>query len=276
MAYIKGIFIQDIYNNPSNGYMVGLIRVRESSDEEVVNRVLTFTGTFNELKYKQVYLMNGNFVTHNKYGKQFQVDTYELVLPTEEEEIIAGDLSKEMINTAKENLAKSGRTDVKFEIIDNLHLENLPKNYFDVVVARHTVTDPKQIYEVLKPNGYLLIRGVDKYDCHELKKIFGLGQAFNDITPISIIDYENVLDAKFRDVELVPIHEREYFKNEDLLYKFLLKVPILSDFSEENGDIQDFIKKSLDKEKLDLYVSKNTYPKGIRLLRRYYGIVAKK
>ena len=191
-------------------------------------------------------------------------------------EIIAGDLSKEMINTAKENLAKSGRTDVKFEIIDNLHLENLPKNYFDVVVARHTVTDPKQIYEVLKPNGYLLIRGVDKYDCHELKKIFGLGQAFNDITPISIIDYENVLDAKFRDVELVPIHEREYFKNEDLLYKFLLKVPILSDFSEEQGDVQDFIKKSLDKEKLDLYVSKNTYPKGIRLLRRYYGIIAKK
>ena len=85
MAYIKGIFINDIYNNPSNGYTVGLIRVRESSDEDVINKVLTFTGIFDELKYKQVYLMNGNFVTHNKYGKQFQVDTYELVYAIEEE-----------------------------------------------------------------------------------------------------------------------------------------------------------------------------------------------
>ena len=88
MAYIKGIYIQDIYTNATNGYTVGLIRIKESDIPEEVNRVVTFTGIFSELKYKTTYKMEGNFVEHNKYGHQFVVDSYEIVLPTEEEEII--------------------------------------------------------------------------------------------------------------------------------------------------------------------------------------------
>ena len=88
MAYIKGIFIQDIYTNSTNGYTVGLLRVKESDLPEEVNKVVTFTGTFDELKYKTTYKMEGNFVEHNKYGHQFLVESYEIVLPTEEEEII--------------------------------------------------------------------------------------------------------------------------------------------------------------------------------------------
>ncbi len=195
--------------------------------------------------------------------------------PSNVKEIIATDYSKEMIKTAKNNLKLSGRKNVKFKIMDNLKM-NVEKNYFDVVVARNTVTDPKQIYDCLKNHGYLLIHGVDMFDCHELKRIFGRGQAVNDKKPISIVDYEHVLDAGFNDVELIPIHEREYFKNRKLLKEFLLKVPIIDDFSEEDGDIKDFYKKDLEDDKLDLYIERNTYKEGIRLLRRYYVIVARK
>ena len=90
---------------------------------------------------------------------------------------------------------------------------DVEKNYYDAIVARNTVTDLKTIYESLKENGYVLIHGVDKYDSHELKRIFGYGQAYFDKKPISIVDYENSLDAGFKDVELVPIHSVEYFKN---------------------------------------------------------------
>ncbi len=88
MAFIKGIYIQDIYTNSTNGYQVGLIRVKDSSDEEAINKVITFTGTFDNLKYKTTYLMNGEFVNHNKYGRQFNVSSYEIVLPTASEEIV--------------------------------------------------------------------------------------------------------------------------------------------------------------------------------------------
>ena len=88
MAYIKGLFIQEIFSNPSNGYMVGLMRVKEASDVSQVGKVVTFTGIFNELKYKMQYKLMGELVSHSKYGMQFQVNSYEVIMPTEEEEII--------------------------------------------------------------------------------------------------------------------------------------------------------------------------------------------
>lgn len=190
------------------------------------------------------------------------------------QEILGTDYSEGMIETANKNLAKSGKTNITFRLMDNL-LMDVPDNYFDIVVARNTPTDPKQIYKCLKNNGYLLIHGVDKDDCHALKMLFGKGMQYNDIKPISIIDYENVLKAGFRDVELVPIHEREYYKNRYLFKEFLKKVPILDDFDETTNN-KDYYKKEIDDSLLDEYISRNTYNGKIRLLRRYYGIVAKK
>lgn len=190
-------------------------------------------------------------------------------------EILATDYSEGMIETALKNLKESGRKNITFRIMDNLNMD-VPDNYFDVVVARNTVTDPIEIYKCLKPGGYLLVHGVDKDDCWSLKMLFGKGQGFNDTKSISIIDYENVLKAGFKDVELIPIHKREYFKNEYLFKSFLKKVPIIDDFSEEDDSNKNCYTKEIDEKKLDKYISENTYNGRIRLLRRYYGIIARK
>ncbi len=190
-------------------------------------------------------------------------------------EIMGTDLAPSMIETANNNLIKSGRKNITFKVMDNLNM-NVPNDYFDIVVARNTVTDPKQIYKSLKKGGYLLLHGVDKYDCHNLKLIFGRGQAYNDQKAISIIDYENILKAGFKDVELVPLHVREYFKNKELFIEFLKKVPVIDDFSEELGDHKQYFSNNLNEELLDKYIKENTYNGKIRLLRRYYGITARK
>lgn len=190
-------------------------------------------------------------------------------------EILGTDFSEEMIKTANLNLKKSGRKNITFRLMDNLNMD-VEDDYYDVVVARHTVTDPKQIYKCLKKGGYLLIRGVDRDDCWSLKMLFGRGQGYHDTKPISLVDYENVLNAGFKDVELVPIHQREYFKNEVLFKEFLKKVPIIDDFSEEFGDNKDYYTDDLDEELLNKYIRENTYNGRIRLLRRCYGIIAKK
>ena len=191
-------------------------------------------------------------------------------------EIIGTDLSKSMIETANNNLKTSGRKNITFKVMDNLKMDVLD-NYFDIIVARNTITDPKQIYKALKPGGYLLIRGVDRDDCWSLKVLFGKGQAYTDNKPISLIDYENVLAAGFKDVELIPLHEREYFKNKYLFKEFLKKVPIIDDFNEINDDAgMGFYKKDIDDELLEKYIKDNTYNGRIRLLRRYYGLIARK
>ena len=183
-------------------------------------------------------------------------------------EILGTDYSEGMIETANKNLKKSGRKNITFRVMDNLKMD-VPDNYFDIVVARNTPSDPDQIYKCLKDGGYLLIHGVDKYDCLDFKLAFGKEPEENEA--ISVIDFKNVINAGFKDVELVPIHEREYFKNELLFKAFLRKAPILQDFGEKLEDCKYY-----DEKILDHYIRENTYNGKIRLLRRYYGISARK
>lgn len=187
--------------------------------------------------------------------------------------IIATDFSKEMISTAQNNLKKSNKKNIEFRQMDNLNMDT-PANYFDVVVARHTCIDAKQIYKTLKKDGLLIIRGVDKLDCWSLKSLFKKGQGYLDKVPISVIDYENIVKAGFKKVELIPIHVREYYKTKDDLIALLLKTPILEDFSQiENNKILRQ-ENYLDNELLNEYISANKTDKGILLIRRYYGITA--
>ena len=188
-------------------------------------------------------------------------------------EILGTDFSKEMIKNANKNLQKNGRKDVKFKVMNNLEMDT-PNNYFDLVTARHTITVPKQIYKTLKNDGFLIIRGVDKLDCWELKRMFNRGQAFNDPTPISLIDYEAVLNAGFRNVELIPLHVIEYYETKEDLYALLLKVPILDNISEIHNETYERL--PIENDIFDKYVANNVTEKGIKLIRRYYGIIAKK
>lgn len=189
-------------------------------------------------------------------------------------EILGTDLFEDMIKTAKENLRKSGRKNISFRTMDNLKMDT-PDEYFDMVVARHTCIDPVQIYKTLKPGGSLIVRGVDMMDCWELKRLFGRGQASHDEKPISRVDYEAILDAGFEDVELVPIHTREYYHTPEDLFGLLNRVPILEDFS-ETGSEEDFSHLKIEPEIFEKYVAEHRTPKGILLVRRYYGITARK
>lgn len=192
----------------------------------------------------------------------------------EVKEIIATDFSPEMIKTANKNLEASGRKNIIFRVMDNLKMDT-PDNYFDIVNARHTCTDAKQIYKTLKKGGKLILRGVDKMDCWDLKKMCKQGQAFKDSKPISVIDFENIIDAGFKDAELVPICVREYYKTKEDLYALLYKVPILDDFSEIDSN-KLFEHGNFDINIIEKYIKENTYKKGILLRRRYYGITATK
>lgn len=173
-------------------------------------------------------------------------------------EILGTDYSPAMIETANENLGKSGRKNITFRVMNNLEMD-VPEGYFDVVVARHTITDPIKLKKCLKKGGHLLIRGVDKYDCWALKLLCQNGQGFDDPVPLSIVEYEGLMRAGFRDVELVPIHEKEFFKTAESFKAFIHKVPILE---------------KIDDELLDRYIEENTFDGRIRLIRRYYGITA--
>lgn len=90
MSYIKGNYRRSIYSSPQ-GYHIGLFKVIDTDDEKLadyIDRVITFTGYFHELNDMDTYLFYGNLVNHQKYGEQFQVDSYERCKPEEKNSII--------------------------------------------------------------------------------------------------------------------------------------------------------------------------------------------
>ena len=188
--------------------------------------------------------------------------------------VIATDFSEEMIKTAKENGKKYADKKVKFTKMNNLEM-NFPKETFDLISARHTIINAKQIYDCLVAGGTIVIRGVDKKDCWEIKELFGRGQAYNDEIAISEKDYLDLKEAGFKNIERVEILQNEYYETEDDLMALLLKTPILDDFSEISGE--EFENRTIvERDLFNKYVKRYKTEKGILLKRVLYGIVAKK
>lgn len=190
------------------------------------------------------------------------------------QKIIGTDFSKEMIETANSNLLTAGIENVEFKVMDNLKIEFRDET-FDVISARHTIINANEIYRCLKSNGVLIIEGVDKADCQELKDLFGRGQAYNDKISISEKDYNDLKNAGFKKIEFEEIIQYEYYKTEEDLLALLLKTPILDDFSEMNNNNFNH-KKTIEKDIFKKYVETQKTEKGIELKRVLYGIVAKK
>lgn len=238
---------------------------------------------FSQIKYKTEKLTGWDF--YEKIKEYTNKDSVCLDLGTgggekvlkyypEVRKIYGTDFSKEMIKTAKENAKMYPNRNVEFLQMDNLNM-TFPDKMFDLISARHTVINAKQIYNILKDDGILIIEGVDQKDCWELKELFGRGQAYHDKTPISRIDYEDLKDAGFTKIELVEINENEYYETEEDLLALLLKTPILDDFSEEDNSEFEH-RKEIEKDLFNKYVNEYKTDKGILLKRVLYGIVAKK
>lgn len=66
-----------IFENPTNHYVVAQF------SEIKTYHVFTATGMINEPLEDQIYELNGQYVTHPRYGKQFQILSAQKNYPTQ-------------------------------------------------------------------------------------------------------------------------------------------------------------------------------------------------
>ena len=231
---------------------------------------------FSQIKYETIYNPENEFDFYTMIKKYSNPNSLCLDLGTGGGEnllkfypevgyIIAIDNSKEMIETANKNLKFYKDKKVKFVIGNNLNL-NFPNNLFDLVSARNTISDPRQVFNILKEGGAFIIQGVDTKDCWELKEYFKRGQSYNQKEIFSEMEYKAFDNVGFKSVKLYPILFTEYYESKKELLKLLLKAPIINDFDSNNNIIEDDI--------LDEYIKTHQTNKGIELKRVYYGILA--
>lgn len=146
-TYIKGKYRKSIYQS-DQGYNIGLFSVADTNDKKLsdyIGRTITFTGYFHELNDHDNYLLYGKLVEHQKYGEQFQVDSYERILPEEKDSIIEF-LTSGLFKGIGEKKAKA--------IVDVLGKDSLktilenPNNL--ILIPGITKTNIKNLHDKLK------------------------------------------------------------------------------------------------------------------------------
>lgn len=235
MAYIKGKVIKIIFNNEENNYYVGIIKVNESNEQlDLIKKNIYFVGTFHEIKEGNNYLMNGNLVTHNKYGEQFKVENYELIKPEKKEEIItflSSDLFPIGLTTAKKIYEKLGNDCLNIILKDKEQLNTIP---------RLSAKKKEQIYTIL--NKY-------QESSQIIIKLTELG--FNFQTALSIYNkyknntekiinnniYELIDSLEISFLEIDPIAQKVGIKEDDERRINALIIFIIKKILFENGDI---------------------------------------
>lgn len=119
-TYILGNIRKIIYESNSGPYKVGVFKVKETNDssmEEYVNKVIGFTGSFNDVNLDVDYVLYGKLFDHPKYGVQFNVDNYEIIEPSDLDSLVlylsSGMFKGIGVKTAKKIVDRYGSDTIK-------------------------------------------------------------------------------------------------------------------------------------------------------------------
>ena len=249
MAYIKGIYIQDIFVNEANGYTVGLLRVKESDDPTAQSKVITFTGIFDELKYKATYKMEGEFTLHNKYGRQFQVSSYELVLPTEKEEVIeflSSDLFPIGITSAEKIVDKLGKDAISKILKDPTCLYDIPR------LPKKKIAKIAEVLEDYESTSHIVIElnkiGFNTKDSISILKKHGAKSL--DLIEKNIYNFLDDIDITFDEIDKIARNNGYSLNDERRLEALVIHAMNVLTFN--SGDTYLYL------EELEYYIKKHT------------------
>ena len=250
-----------------------MINVDEENEKEFYNKIGNLIGwDFSKMKYELVD--NSSFKYFDEINNLITDKSIVLDIGTGGGEKltdlisdncllkIGTDFSKEMIKVAK---MKNKSNKIRFFEMDS-KLLNFPDKFFDIICARHTPFNFKEVFRLLNDNGTFISEQIDEDDCKKLKELFGRGQGYN--VEIKLIDRmkEEARQQKLKNVEFYEILQQEYYKTEEDILFLLRNTPIIPNFGEEINDYQKF----------NEYVRNNKTNRGILLERKLFGITMKK
>lgn len=201
--------IKNIIFAGDNGYTVGLFKVKECNEKEYINKTITFTGFFNNTNEIDKYELSGEFITHKKFGKQFQVDSYEKILPTTKENIIEF-LSSSIIKGIGRKTA--------IKIVDKFgdNTLNIIKNNYQNLLLIPGISEEKalNIYNSIKEHDsndellmYLKNFGFTVKEA--LKLINKFGNNIKAIVEGNVYELKNIFDFKRLDQIFLKNYERD-------------------------------------------------------------------
>lgn len=232
--YILGSIRKIIFESNTGPYKVGLFKVKETNDdelEEYVDKIIGFTGSFNEINEDIDYLLYGQMVNHPKYGIQYSVISYEIKVPSDNDSLIlylsSGMFKGIGIKTAKKIVERFGS-----DTVDTI------KNYYQelATVSGMTISKARYMHEkiinndmnqdlIIKLNGY----GFTVKEAIDIMTVYG--SDLNNIIEDDI--YEMVEHISFDKLDLIFLKNHE--ENHPYRIEALIKHNLLQ-MCYESGD----------------------------------------
>ena len=205
MNYVKGTYAKNIYSNKENGYIVGVMKIKET-DLDILQSTIYFTGNFYDLRVKSNYTLYGELINHQKYGIQFNVSSYEILLPTKKEELIeflSSDLFPIGVKTATKIVDRFGEDTLNIieENPDSLQLvPNLPKSRIEKI---HNVLsnyqNTSQIVMDLSALGFTTQKSLSIVNKYKSKTM--------DIINDNIYKLIEEMDFNFKDIDVIALNK---------------------------------------------------------------------
>ena len=204
MSYIKGTYVKNIYDNKENGYIVGVLKIKET-DLDIIQSTVYFTGNFNDIRIKTNYTMYGELINHPKYGLQYAVTSYEISLPTKKEELIeflSSDLFPIGVKTATKIVDRFEEDTLSIILENPDSLQLIPKLPKARIEKLHSILlnyqSTSQIVMDLSALGFSTQKSlsiVNKYKSKAMNKIKD-----------NIYDLIEEMDFNFKDIDVIALN----------------------------------------------------------------------
>ena len=202
MIKLKGLLKRITYQNSDNFYTVGRIEISQAND------LVTIVGNLAGVGEGETLELTGNWVTHQKYGDQFKIESFSVVLPATTGEIrkylesgiikgIGKDLASKIVKKFKENT---------FDIIENEPLRLKEINGIGKGKADTIVNAWNKHHSVRRVMKFLQDRGVGVFHASAIMIYYG-SEALNVLqnTPYNLA--KDVPEAGFKVADSIALKE---------------------------------------------------------------------
>ena len=246
MSRVVGKVTRKIFESDNN-YMVLLLKVKETDLDIEINKTITITGYFYDLETDLDYSFIGSMQKHNKYGTQFQVDSYQKIIPEDKNSIVTfftsdlfkgigenkalkiyEELGDDAINVIKKDpdsllKIKSLTEKNRNTIINKLkELDSSSDTIISLSEIGFSIKDATMIYKKYKERTIEVVNN-NIYDiCFDLEKIsFNMIDKIARHNKIELTDDRRVGAGILYSLDLLAFEKGDTYSTYDEIYKML-------------------------------------------------------
>ena len=274
--YIKGIYKKSIFKS-DKGYVIGIFKIKDTNDEELeiyINKTITFTGYFADLKEDDNYIFYGNLIEHPKYGMQYEVSEYERLKPSDTESIVEF-LCSDLFKGIGEKLARNIVSVLGTECLDMILEDKSCLNLVPKLTKKKAETIYETLYKYEESHNTIVYLNEIGFTMQDALEIYNTYKQYTlnkiETNIYSILD--KIEDISFTKIDQIALNMGLERESESRIKYCILYV--MQQTTYKNGDTYLTIEEIYDEtcKYLNLEIDLNIFKSYLNILKEEYKII---